>query len=61
MQKTLVFNIFVTIQNPIRKIALSRFTFAHVVISPYTYKCFYAGISIYMCMALNSYIYFTLK
>jgi len=47
--------ILVTIQNPIRKIALTCFPFAHVVISPYTYKCLYASIGIYMCMALNSY------
>jgi len=44
----------ITILNPIHKIALWRATLSNVVIR-LTYRCFYASISIYMCMALNSY------
>jgi len=43
-----------SVQNHIRKIALTCASLSHVVIR-LTYKCFYASISIYMCMALNSY------
>ena len=55
----------VTIQNSIRKTAVSQLPFAHVVTSPY--KSCYMSLRMqaldrhiaWICMALNSYILFT--